>query len=60
MQTNYSNFFKNEITYKLFTYKLYIYMYGPPWGLSILAKEFTAATRIMAKLFERIEPSGIQ
>ena len=28
--------------------------------MSTLAKEFTAATRIMKKLFERIEHSGIR
>ena len=26
---------------------IYIYIYAPPWGLSTLAKEFTAAVRIM-------------
>ena len=31
---------------------------APPWGLSTLAKEFSAAARINAKVFERIEHSG--
>ena len=34
-------------------------IYAPSWGLSTLAKEFTAVARIMQSLFERIEHSGI-
>ena len=35
-------------------------IYAPPWVLSTRAKELMAATRIMQKLFERIEHSGIR
>ena len=58
---------ENTFTFKLFLmcinfwgHPIYIYIYmvygiyAPPWGLSILAKELSAA----AKVFERIEHSG--